>query len=123
MFILVWPFIFFFFCYLLINFFSYGFFRSFYLAFWYTYLAFALLSGNLSQILIAIIAIIISYISCAIFYHAKSNKVKFGLLFAIISFIFPLLGVPLYFFLWKKFSTKIGETIKSEEGAITFINR
>ena len=103
-----------------LNYFGYPFFWSLFVA--------EAIAGSISlllygEIFSAIIHFIVWSIALSIYEDGRQKDVRFKFGFAILAFFLPFIGIPVYLLLRNKLSSKIGETIKTQEGSITFYNR
>jgi hypothetical protein len=95
--------------------------------FWSIFVAEAI-SGTLSLLLNgkfieAIFHFLIWSIALSIYEDGRQKDVKFKFWFAVISLFIPPIGIPLYLILRNRLSSKIGKTLKSKEGKLTFYNK
>jgi predicted Co/Zn/Cd cation transporter (cation efflux family) len=82
--------------------------------------SFALLTqGRLLQ---AILYFFIWSAALSIYEDGRRLDVRFKFWFALLTLILPIVGIPIYFLLRNKLSRKIGKTIKTNDGKITFYN-
>lgn len=70
-----------------------------------------------------IVLLFCSFSAMGIYANAESNKVRFKFTFSLITFLFPLIGLPIYFALKNGLSQKYSETIKTDGSRIQILNR
>jgi hypothetical protein len=105
---------------LLLNYFGYPFFWSLFVAEAISGTIGLFLSGNAVT---AIIHFLVWSIALSVYEDGRQKDVRYKFWFAVLSFFIPIIGIPLYLLLRNKLSNKIGQTIKTKEGKITFHKR
>jgi hypothetical protein len=75
------------------------------------------------QVFWAVLYFILWLVALSIYEDARQMDVRYRFWFAFLAFCLPFVGIPLYFLLRNKFSAKIGKTIKTKEGTITFFKK
>ena len=101
------------------NFFRYPFFWSLFIAQMIVGSLSLLFNGHLLQ---AIIYFVSWSLALSVYEDGRRMDVRFKFWLALLTLILPIIGFPLYFLLRNKLSRKIGKTIKSDGGKITFYN-
>jgi hypothetical protein len=105
---------------LFFNFFRYPFFLSLFMTQMITGSFFLLIQGRLLQ---AVLYFFLWSFALSIYEDGRRLDVRFKFWLALLALILPIIGIPLYLLLRNKLSRKIGKTIKSEDGKITFFNK